>query len=64
MCWSTPRLVEVLDPAERAAPHAPDAARIDAAEALLDLGCGKPRQSHEAEITFEDESETTRFQDV
>jgi hypothetical protein len=45
-------------------PHAPDAARIDAAEALLDLGWGKPRQSHEAEITFEDESETTRFQDV
>jgi HEAT repeat protein len=45
-------------------PHAPDAARIDAAEALLDLGWGKPRQSHEAEITFEDERETTRFQDV
>jgi hypothetical protein len=33
-------------------PHAPDAARIAAAEALLDVGWGKPR--HEAEITFEE----------
>jgi hypothetical protein len=32
-------------------PHAPYAARVAAAEALLDRGWGKPRQSHEAEIT-------------
>jgi hypothetical protein len=30
---------------------ASDAARVAAAEALLDRGWGKPRQSHEAEIT-------------
>ncbi len=29
----------------------PYAARVAAAEALLDRGWGKPRQSHEAEIT-------------
>jgi hypothetical protein len=32
-------------------PEAPYAARVAAAEALLDRGWGKPRQSHEAEIT-------------
>jgi hypothetical protein len=32
-------------------PHAPYAARVAAAEALLDRGWGKPKQSHEAEIT-------------
>jgi hypothetical protein len=32
-------------------PRAPYAARVAAAEALLDRGWGKPRQSHEAEIT-------------
>jgi len=32
-------------------PHPPYAARVAAAEALLDRGWGKPRQSHEAEIT-------------
>ena len=31
--------------------HAPYAARVAAAEALLDRGWGKPRQSHEAEVT-------------
>ena len=30
---------------------APEAARIAASTALLDRGWGKPRQSHEAEIT-------------
>jgi hypothetical protein len=30
-------------------PHAPYAARVAAAEALLDRGWGKPRQSHEVE---------------
>jgi hypothetical protein len=30
-------------------PHAPYAARVAAAEALLDRGWGKPKQSHEAE---------------
>ena len=32
-------------------PRAPYAARVAAAEALLDRGWGKPKQSHEAEIT-------------
>jgi hypothetical protein len=32
-------------------PRAPYAARVAAAEALLDRGWGKPRQSHEAELT-------------
>ena len=32
-------------------PSAPYAARVAAAEALLDRGWGKPKQSHEAEIT-------------
>src|SRR5262245_49140608 len=32
-------------------PEAPYAARVAAAEALLDRGWGKPKQSHEAEIT-------------
>jgi hypothetical protein len=32
-------------------PHAPYAARVAAAEALLDRGWGKPKQSHEAEIS-------------
>ena len=32
-------------------PEASYAARVAAAEALLDRGWGKPRQSHEAEIT-------------
>jgi hypothetical protein len=32
-------------------PHAPYSARVAAAEALLDRGWGKPRRSHEAEIT-------------
>jgi hypothetical protein len=32
-------------------PEAPYAARVAAAEALLDRGWGKPRQSHEAEMT-------------
>jgi hypothetical protein len=31
-------------------PHAPYAARVAAAEALLDRGWGKPKQSHEAAI--------------
>jgi hypothetical protein len=31
-------------------PEAPYAARVAAAEALLDRGWGKPKQSHEAEI--------------
>jgi hypothetical protein len=30
-------------------PHAPYAARVAAAEALLDRGWGKPKQSHEVE---------------
>jgi hypothetical protein len=34
-----------------AEPHAPYAARVAAAEALLDRGWGKPKQSHEAEMT-------------
>src|SRR6516162_8366755 len=37
--------------ASRYGPRAPYAARVAAAEALLDRGCGKPKQSHEAEIT-------------
>jgi len=32
-------------------PSAPYASRVAAAEALLDRGWGKPKQSHEAEIT-------------
>jgi len=32
-------------------PEAPYAARVAAAEALLDRGWGKPKQSHEAEMT-------------
>ena len=32
-------------------PHAPYAARVAAVGALLDRGCGKPKQSHEAEIS-------------
>ena len=32
-------------------PHAPFAARVAVAEALLDRGWGKPKQSHEAEIS-------------
>jgi hypothetical protein len=32
-------------------PQAPYAARVAAAEALLDRGWGKPKQSHEAETT-------------
>jgi len=32
-------------------PNAPASARVSAAEALLDRGWGKPKQSHEAEIT-------------
>ncbi len=32
-------------------PEAPYAARVAAAEALLDRGWGKPKQSHEAEIS-------------
>src|SRR5262245_49847039 len=31
-------------------PHAPYAARVAAAEALLDRGWGKPKQHHEAEV--------------
>jgi hypothetical protein len=31
-------------------PEAPYAARVAAAEALLDRGWGKPKQSHEAEM--------------
>jgi hypothetical protein len=31
-------------------PHAPYAARVAAAEALLDRGWGRPTQSHEAQI--------------
>lgn len=32
-------------------PHAPYAGRVAAAEALLDRGWDKPKQSHEAEIS-------------
>jgi hypothetical protein len=32
-------------------PKAPHHARVAAAEALLDRGWGKPKQSHEAEVT-------------
>jgi hypothetical protein len=32
-------------------PEAPYAARVAAAEALLDRGWGRPKQSHEGEIT-------------
>src|SRR5262245_5696000 len=44
-------------------PEAPYAARVAAAVALLDRGWGKPKQSHEAEITHRYVIEIPALQD-